>query len=379
MFSEDCDLTSNLITTLIVAVAWIAFIQRGYVAWKRRQSSPSGSSKIPLKLIWIPCFFLLLAGTTYNEPYLHFISSHFGDWFIYVPRQAFGVISFITSTYTIICYRLLPHSHLPRWREWTVVAGLLAIIDFTLLKWIGWYLFQSRFSNFETLAEMVFGSYLLVATIRVGLPMAHWCRAREPGIIFRMRLNFLWWFNLFFAVWKATELLTSGIGNTMLTLPFVVGFGIAFILVFLTPDNIYERHLIHLYHLSTFLSIRLVELLIYLGTAGTISRSLSQVTWHEVIKFPDRATYKSIISILDSSKILNALSEETLAGSIGRKISHASNVHFGYLEVVNYLREIGWQYLLDKRTVSAVFRMIGLRTQGLFQSHQQTTVEASES
>lgn len=364
-------MTTDLIKTLVVIVAWAAFLQRGYIAFKRRHSSQIKPGIIPLWVVWVPSFFLLLAGTTYNELYLQFISSRFGVWFIYVPRVALGITAFVICAYACVRLHLLPDEHLPTWRKWPIVAGILAVVNFALLNWIGWHLFPDRLLSFERTADMVFRGYLLVTTIRVTLPTIQQCRLREPGVILRMRLSYLWWFNVFFAIWMGIEILTIGKGNALLSTPFVVGFWITFILGLFTSDRFYERRLVYLYQINTFLAVRFVELLTHMDMERAAWRQPRRVDWRALIYSPEKATYKSVISILDNVKLLNNEPEDSLAGGLGRRINVVRNPASGYLEVANVLREIGFEYLTSVRILCTLLYRLFCRLRSSWQESSQ--------
>ncbi len=360
-------MTSNTIKMLVVSIAWAAFLVRGYIALRRRNSASCPHSEIPLWVIWVPTFFLLLAGTTYNERFLQIIAHQIGEWFVYVPRVGFGIIAFMIGTYACIWFRLLPDDRFPRWKWWTVMAGFLALVDFMLLRWMGWSLFPDQVEQFNHVADVVFRTYLLIASIRISLPTLSSCRIREPGILFRMRLNYLWWFTFLFTLWMIVDIFSLGKGFPLLTTPLTVGFWITFILGLFTPDSIYKKWLIHLYHLNTFLLIRFLEVLAYFiihhiePEETARSWKLSQIKWSESLRTPGRATYKSMISLLDTCKILNAQSEATLAGRLGRRISIAHHNDADYLEVVNHLREVGVEHLTDRQALGTVLQELVLR------------------
>src|SRR5574341_163905 len=180
---------------LIVGIAWIAYLGRGYIALRRRDAASSQPGVIPLWVVWVPSFFLLLAGTTYNDLFLEFVEANAGEWLVYVPRVALGITAFVIGTYACVLFRLLPDDRFPHWKWWTILAGYLSLADFMLLRWIGWSLFPEQVESFNHVADIVFRSYLLIASIRISLPALNSCRKQEPGIISRMRLNYLWWFN----------------------------------------------------------------------------------------------------------------------------------------------------------------------------------------
>lgn len=350
-------MTASLLKTGLVVIAWLVFLQRGYIVYKGKYSHPKPPASKYQGIVWASSFFLLLAGTTWSNAYVQFVSAHF-EWFLHVPKVVFGVTGFVVCLYG--CIRFIMLDRYLVWSEWVIVAGLLVIIDFTLLEWIGWQVLPGQRFGYERLAGLILKSYLLIGTLKIGLPTIRWCQPNEPGIIIKIRLDILWWFGFFFATWMVVDVivlvLALGTESSVFAVPSILGFLLTFILGLFVPDRFYKRYLVFLYHIGTFLCVRLVELLAYFELAS--DHKHCALSWHEVLRSPEHATYKSVISVLDSSKMLCAQPESTAARSLGQRISLVHDANSNYLGVVNHLRGVGAQYWTSIETLKMSYSLL---------------------
>ncbi|MBN1430621.1 MAG: hypothetical protein JXB07_19775, partial [Anaerolineae bacterium] len=178
----------------------------------------------------------------------------------------------------------------------------------------------------------------------------------------------------FFAAWMSIDIVVLILGldteSSVFAVPFVAGFLVTFVIGLFVPDRFYKRYLAFFYHLITFIRVRIVELLAYHEL--TLEHRHSSIAWRDVLQSPEHATYKSVIAVLDSSKLLCAQPEKTLAWSLGHEISSGCSDTSNYLEVVNHLREIGGECLFSRGALKAFSHLF------LIQIGQSTLSHAGE-
>ena len=348
-----------MLKTGLVIFGWLIFAHRGLIVFREQPSVLAPLRSKHQRIVWVSSFFLLLAVSTWAEVYVQFVSAHF-EWFLHVPKVLFGITAFVVCLYGCVRY-ILPNHYLA-WGEWVIVAGLLVVTSFTLLVWMGWHIYPERLFEYERLAGLLLKTYLLIGALKIGLSTISWCQLNERGIIIAIRLGLLWWAGIFFAAWMLIDIVVLtirvGVESSVLATPFVIGFMVAFILALFVSDQFHKRYLVFLYHLNTFVCVRVLELLAYYELASTSIYRSCAVSLQEVLRAPEIVTYKSVISVLDSSKMLCAQPESTFAWALGRRISLAQENGSDYLAVVSHLRGIEMEYLGNIDVLKMLCRLI---------------------
>lgn len=326
--------------SIVIVLTWTVFLYRFYNVVRRRIKAHARQSPDITWSMWLPASTMLLAGTTLHPVIRGFFDNLIVPGTGYLVCNSIAILTYLLATQ--ICYKFMPDFKRPR-RNWPPLAATLTIVALTTLT-----LMTTPDGSNLLLASLVFPNVILVVTVKIIIPALIWSEKKERLAPTRLRIQVLRAMFYVVIVWMVNVLIYNGLAlfslghlyppyHPIATLT-IVGVGVFFLLSFFIAQSFFLR-LANLYAIVVFLHLRLLELHIYHWLSSNVQptgRYPTQPSISDVFRHPEHATYRSVIAILDTCKLLKTYSHSRMA-KLSARLSLVTSPRLNYPDVVRHL------------------------------------------
>ncbi len=286
-------------------------------------------------LMWGTYFCVALAATLFTIGLSHDLPTQ-----IFIVGQSLvAIVGHILLAG--VGYETAPH--LRQYRRQRIIAGLLTQILCAITL-------ASPIPEWNIIGRLFFAFYLLLTQVRVITPALYYAYRREEQPLMRLRFAIMILAPIAVILWMINSLLDNSF--TLMHIPydqsplyhlsFVLASGSFMIGYLLSTRFFLDGITLYTYfqNLWTFYAIRLLEK--YFARLAGLSPSL--LPFSVVMRSPDVAVYRSVMSILDKRR--NLLSTPPADASLRSELDRVASPELDYGDILQGLRQISLRYVL---------------------------------